>query len=424
MRKQVIGLLAIYCALFAAACTDKASDNIAPQWLSSEKPVYNAMCQTDTLRFRAAGNWQVTTDCDWMTLMQEEGQGDGAVSVYIQQNDDEQTRQGELVVRLEDGQTLNLHVTQYSSDDNALGALVNLPQSYGLGWGYDFSVDYADPDGLRGQVFDAAKVTRFGGEDAITVYTKTSTDIETYYEHTVQELMHSMSAKVGGGLDLRIASAKVEVEYAKQISETKDRLYVWYRDKRIVREARFESFIVNPNRFAQCLTASFKKAAHSLSPAEFVRKYGTHLITRSYLGGRFDYYFTVSQDITEEVDKLALTISVKLLFWNASATTADEKTWTDIKRDFIADFEVSGGGEAGRVLNEELKRTASQGIPMTSGEQLINNWVARFSDAATVQDEDLTMVGFEVTPIWEILKAVDASKAEELKNYIVNEYLK
>ena len=55
MRKQVIGLLAIYCALFAAACTDKASDNIAPQWLSSEKPVYNAMCQTDTLRFRAAG---------------------------------------------------------------------------------------------------------------------------------------------------------------------------------------------------------------------------------------------------------------------------------------------------------------------------------------------------------------------------------
>ena len=148
MRKQVIGLLAIYCALLAAACTDKASDNIAPQWLSSEKPVYNAMCQTDTLRFRAAGNWQVTTDCDWMTLMQEEGQGDGAVSVYIQQNDDEQARQGELVVHLEDGQTLNLHVTQYSSDDNALGALVNLPQSYGLGWGYDFSVDYADPDGL------------------------------------------------------------------------------------------------------------------------------------------------------------------------------------------------------------------------------------------------------------------------------------
>ena len=223
-------------------------------------------------------------------------------------------------------------------------------------------------------------------------------------------------------MDIGIASAKVEMEYAKQMAEHKDRLYIWYRDKRIVKNA-WIARVPTDNMVRQCVTADFRQAVATLPARDIVRKYGTHWVSRAWLGGRMDYYFTVSQSVKASAESIALTVTVKFLCWSASASTSvSEKTWSEIQQDFEGNFEVSGGGTAGDVLNKALADAMKKGQPLTEGEALIGAWIDRFG--ADAKDEDLTMVDFEVKPIHELVGALDAKKGEEVKRYIENEYKK
>lgn len=176
-----------------------------------------------------------------------------------------------------------------------------------------------------------------------------------------------------------------------------------------------------------CLTNDFKKAINALknggSVKDFVNKYGTHFIWNSTLGGKFDWYFTVNQDIKETAEKIVVTVTVKLLFWKKTSTSVDEKLWTEVKKDFIANFEVTGGGEKGKNLNEALKATASKGEPL-SDPDLITRWQDCFVNPNTAKDDDLTMIDFKVYPIWNVVKKVDKDVAKKIEDYILNEYLK
>ena len=101
----------------------------------------------------------------------------------------------------------------------------------------------------------------------------------------------------------------------------------------------------------------------------------------------------------------------------------DEKSWNEIKKDFIASFKVSGGGDKGKALNEALQSTASKGEPL-SDPDLITKWQNCFVSSTKANDAELTMIDFNVYPIWEIVGNIDNTIAAKVKNYIVNDYLK
>lgn len=52
-------------------------------------------------------------------------------------------------------------------------------------------------------------------------------------------------------------------------------------------------------------------------------------------------------------------------YFQSSSTTVDEKTWTEIKKDFQGNFVVTGGGDSGTILNRQMKEYASKGEPLT-----------------------------------------------------------
>lgn len=70
----------------------------------------------------------------------------------------------------------------------------------------------------------------------------------------------------------------------------------------------------------------------------------------------------------------------KVLFISTYASIVDEKTWQEVKKSF--------------------------------------------EDPATAKDEDLVMVNFSVTPIWEIITGLNPAKANAVEDYIRNTYLK
>ena len=239
-----------------------------------------------------------------------------------------------------------------------------------------------------------------------------------------QQLQSEIAGKFTGSVDLLVAGVKVSSEYKNQIEEQKDCLYIWCRDFRTVKCSYFSNDVdlLSDDVVRWCTTRDFRNSVRQDNAEEFVRKYGTHLITTSYLGGKLDYYFTVSQDVKTSTEQIVTTINVKLLWFKKSSTTVDEKVWTEIKKDFEGQFHVSGGGEYGKRLNEEFDKYVSKGEPLQD-QTLTDQWYACFENSNT-PDEDLVMVDFYVIPIWDIVEVLNPSKAQEIEDYITNKYLK
>ena len=407
--------------LVLAACSEDEASALLE--LSSEKATaYNSSCQTDTIRFSTNGTWTAKASDEWITLVQTQGSGDGKIPVYIQQNDDEQQRQAFVTISTEKGKTLQVSLTQRPPGQNGSSA-VDITTNYGLGWGYDLKQDVADISGLRGQVLDAALLRNDYGNNIIMYDNAAHTDLLIESGNSHQELQQHMGAGFSGEADLFIAGAKVSVEYSNQINETKDYRYVWCRDLRSVKMAYLFNLDYGEENVARyCTTKSFRDAVKKDSPQDFVRKFGTHLITRSTLGGKLDYYFTLSQSVKTEIERVVTYVQVKILFIKKSWTDVDESVWTEVKRDFQARFQVAGGGDAGKRLSDKLQLVNSIGQPLDDP-TLFEAWSARFVDPNNVNMNDLVMIDFDIIPIWQIVETLNEEKAAAIEEYVTNTYL-
>jgi nitrous oxide reductase accessory protein NosL len=411
-------------ALVLAACS-KDEERATPRLISPAAVTYDSSCQRDTICFSSTGSWKAETDARWLTLALAEGTGAGQLPIYIQQNDAEEPRTATVTITTHDGQQMKVSLTQRLPDTNGL-SYVNLPKEYGVGWGYDMKADVADVSGLRGQVFDAQRLINDYGRNAILMTNSSYSDLYYASGNSHEEMQQDMGAKFAGSADILIANAKVSVEYSNQIKETKDRRYVWCRTTMSVKKAFLGNNIQmsNKNLVNYCTTDAFYNEAMSNNSAEeFVKKFGTHLVIRSDLGGKFDYYFTVSQTVKTEVERIITHINVKILFIKKSWTEVDEKTWTDIKTDFNARYQVSGGGKVGIELNKQLKNCSEHNVPLEDP-MLIDRWNACFTNPETANPDDLTMVGFNVIPIWNVVKTINPRKSKAIEEYVMGSYLK
>ncbi len=419
----------IFC-IITLACTHDENE-VQVKVITPDRLEYDASCQRDTIRFLSNVRWAIEVDCDWLTIIDETGNGNGVVPIYIQQNDGEEDRCGNIILHFEGMTDICISVLQNQNSLNSINLLSNLPKTFGIGWGYDYSVDHADNSGIRGQVIDAAKLEKTLGDDFIMIENNVHTHTESVSEMSSTQLISSMTTKLTGETDIKIASAKVSGEFSKQESENKDRIYVWFRDTRAVKMGYIStSEYRRPTNLKKILTEDFKTYVNKLkknkiSTQDFVKKYGTHFINETYLGGKFDWYFTVSQDIKETVETIITTVSVKLLFWSSSTTTVNQEVWQEIQKDFTGSFIVTGGGEKGKKLNAALQTSVCNGEPLAEKDRgLIGDWQSCFIDPETIRDEEMAIIDFEVIPIWEIVDCLDSSIAQKLKEYICNEYLK
>lgn len=421
MNSRQVQLLLLAAAGFAAACSeDKSAPLLSLQ--SPSEVTYDARCQRDTVWLSAAGVWTATTDGDWLTVCQPSG--GGMVPLYIQQNDTGEPRRATLTVTAHDGQTLSVALHQMPGDDNGK-ASVNLAQHYGVGWGYDLSTDIADAGGLRGQVFDMAALGRELGDDALWTETQTGTSLEYVCGSSFSEMQTEMSAKFTGRADIWIASASVLVKFSRQLTEQVERQYVWCRDMRSVRQGYLAGGIdlYDGDVVRYCTTQAFRQSVSKDTPAELVRKYGTHLVRSATLGGKLDYYFTVSKTVSTEVEKIVTDINVKVLFVKKSWTEVDEDVWQEVQKDFIGEFQVTGGGSAAVALNEAFAEYSAKKLPVTDA-ALFDHWYACFENPATARDSDLAMIDFEVIPLWDIIRPLNEQKAQAVERYVVETYLK
>ncbi len=417
-------------SIFISAC-EKESHTPG---FSTSLPSYlelDASCQVLEIPLGGIGNWRASTDCKWLTGIDTLGKEGESCRIYIEQNDGPALRKGKMTVYPEKGEAVDIFLDQLPIDSNGWEDVVKLPHNFGIGWGYDAKTEVADISGVRGQIFNAEELKKvYKNNKASVALNSTGVSQELIYDNSAEAISKKISTTVYGEIDLKAASVKIEGEYAQQISEKKNRLYVWYRDWRQVKVCYITVDIRDKNRAPQCFTSQFSKcisdvANGKMTPAEFVKTYGTHLIQRSFLGGKMDYYFTVSNDIKEKVETITLTVSVKFLGIKKSSSSVKENTWIDIKKDFIGNFYVKGGGGVGADVSALFAFYCNRGEALPeiySGK--IEEWQKVFSNPNLVNPEDLTLVNFYVQPIWDIVKMQESEAAEKIEKYIREEYLR
>lgn len=416
---KIIKLLLLLMLPALSACHDSNAPEEDIDYTDSTRLSYSAACQTDTLRFKASGKWAVESCPDWITPVKSTGSGDIILPLYLEQNDGGIDRSGEIVIQYSGDSSLKLQINQVSSDLNG-NYLDTLPETFGLGWGYDITTDIADISGVKGQIFNSAELRKEFGKSVIRYENNATTQIIYTKAESTESLQRQMGGKVEAGVDVKVASARVSVAFEQQINEQIDRLYVWCRDFRQIKSAYLADVdIYDPEVLERCTTSDFRNCVKNGTPAKIVKDYGTHLVKTSHLGGKLDYYFTVSSSVKETVEKMVTTINLKLLFFKKTATSVDEKLWTEIKKDFKGEFKVTGGGARGERLNQQLKEYASKGEPLLD-QTLFDAWYSCFSNVSTAKQSDLAMVNFDVVPIWEIIEGLDEQKALQVKNYIKN----
>ena len=89
-------LISLFGIIMTLACT---RDDVQVEVITQQAIHYDAMCQRDTIRFSSNKDWTVDSDCEWCTVENDSGTGNGAISLYIQQNDGGCERDGHIVVR-------------------------------------------------------------------------------------------------------------------------------------------------------------------------------------------------------------------------------------------------------------------------------------------------------------------------------------
>ena len=77
----------------------------------------------------------------------------------------------------------------------------------------------------------------------------------------------------------------------------------------------------------------------------------------------------------------------------------------------------------GIELNNQLRICGEKNQPLENPE-LFEKWNACFKDPNTVNPDDLTMIGFQVRPIWQVVEAINPKKADEIEAYVKKKYLK
>lgn len=127
--------------------------------------------------------------------------------------------------------------------------------------------------------------------------------------------------------------------------------------------------------------------------AEFVKKYGTHVLTNVTMGGRFDLNYLYTKKSTDQKTDVEASLQASYRYVSGSASSKDSETKKEIEENSSIHIKTYGGS-------------------VTVDPGSIEKAMADYKEWSTkVQDGHITLVdASEVIPIWEIIAEMENGK--------------
>ncbi|MHB9294048.1 hypothetical protein Holit_03174 [Hollandina sp. SP2] len=175
-----------------------------------------------------------------------------------------------------------------------------------LGFGYDLTGEYAQPNGTRYRVLD---YTELNGKGKILQESSTELDITTTSGTSVTEYSSSLGKSVSASLEASYGVASFSGEASRNFDESRtgSSLYAFSTIRALAVTNRFR-IEGSADTLRDYLTSEFASAIAAKSAEELVRLYGTHVMLGGTWGGRVDYNYSFkkNQSVTKtEVENMA-----------------------------------------------------------------------------------------------------------------------
>jgi hypothetical protein len=172
--------------------------------------------------------------------------------------------------------------------------IIEYPNVYVLGYGYDYFDNYADPYMVRAQIFSQDSLLKY---DMVEIQKIESSIFKTTEGRTISEYISnfSLEAHVEGHYKGFSGSAGVNFKSSNYsnskfnfatVSSIIRKYYIQVKPDYTISETKP---FLNPRFISRLNDANF-------SPAELFEMYGTHVMTKLTVGGRLDFNVTARED--------------------------------------------------------------------------------------------------------------------------------
>jgi hypothetical protein len=342
------------------------------------------------------------------------------LTIEVEQNPYQEERLGELEFTDRQGAIIRTYsLRQASSLSQTVGEAYSgaLMRSYGVGYGYDAFGKYASYNSVRDQVISLPALRLYERENKTScIVDDSAPDMATTILEgkDSEQLLKSLSAHAGLGLDVGFFQAHVEGSYAR--SDLKTNAYsfctIMNNYKALSRHIDPYSLIEIAQDNPKILTEGFRNCINKISDAigkdnldeateytdELFRIYGTHVIYHADLGGKLEFCSTFERAALDS--KTTLSVAAEASFLNMCGFKMEEgQTNTYSQTSTRQSRSISARGGDVTYITEIINCEKD-----VLGDNIVDKWYKSIRlDLQDPVKNNVELIDFKLFPIYEFI---------------------
>lgn len=432
--KSLRYLIAIALLLIVATgCEDKEEFN--PNLPVNKELTFSSRADIYNVGLEQCANWEVKSYPKWATPMQEFGNGDTKLSVFVEDNFSEEERKGEMVI-ITDNNEIIYSLTQRSTlteDTNA--EIVKdgiLYLTYGVGFGINVlenpKVDkyyYAGAIVNPALLVKVLELEEVGEADAFCAEDHYFSHTESLSGTSTTSLSTQLSVNAGIEAEISGFSGSLSGKFTNNESTNTNTAYAMREIKHIVGSRYLRPgvlrYLSGANK-TDVFSSGFKEIVEVIktSPKDkdaidyLLNSYGTHLIVHGTLGGELELAMemTSTETISEMDINAALNASCAVVNADASFNMTDDEK--KLMKNTKISLKTYGGDN---VYTLKPGTTFEEAMKEALDSVKLESWVESIKDKSS-----LALVDVQLYPIYDLMP--DSTTRAAVREYLINEYQK
>ena len=342
------------------------------------------------------------------------------LTIEVEQNPYQEERLGRLDFTDREGTIVrSFSLRQASSLTQTTGEAYSgaLMRSYGVGYGYDAFGEYASYNSVRDQVISLPALRLYERENKTScIVDDLAPDMATTIleGNDSQQLLKSLSAHAGLGLDVGFFQAHVKVSYAH--SDLKTNAYsfctIMNNYKALSRHTDPYNLVEIARNNPKILTEGFRNCVNKISDAiekdrldkaieytdELFRIYGTHIIYHADLGGKLEFCSTFERAALDS--KTTLSVAAEASFLNMCGFKMEEgQTNTYSQTSTRQSRSISARGGDVTYITEIINCEKD-----VLGDNIVDKWYKSIRlDLQDPVKNNVELIDFKLFPIYEFI---------------------
>ena len=342
------------------------------------------------------------------------------LTIEVEQNPYQEERLGRLDFTDREGTIVrSFSLRQASSLTQTTGEAYSgaLIRSYGVGYGYDAFGEYASYNSVRDQVISLPALRLYERENKTScIVDDLAPDMATTIleGNDSQQLLKSLSAHAGLGLDVGFFQAHVKVSYAH--SDLKTNAYsfctIMNNYKALSRHTDPYNLVEIARNNPKILTEGFRNCVNKISDAiekdrldkaieytdELFRIYGTHIIYHADLGGKLEFCSTFERAALDS--KTTLSVAAEASFLNMCGFKMEEgQTNTYSQTSTRQSRSISARGGDVTYITEIINCEKD-----VLGDNIVEKWYKSIRlDLQDPVKNNVELIDFKLFPIYEFI---------------------